>query len=646
MKNTLFTLVLFLGFHLAYGQEILSYDWEEEPERVELTEEELKEPQITIKYYQEKLYYIENDGQTAVVEIEHKIIRLNNDEGIENNNKIYLPTNNLRDLKVNKARIIYENGEIRELEEEDIKEVTDDNGNVRVLYYAIEGVTKGVDLEVIFGRHYLEPLTGDKIAVQDEYTIRDATYIIRVPEFCELKFKTYNGLPEFKESEESGNNVYTLKLEQVEPLERELYSVYESNTQSFIYKLHKNTSSGSLMYQYEDQNEGNYEYFYNSDVKEKVIKKLVEKIGLNGLSTEEKIVKIENYIKGNINIVGSASGEIKETLKESRGNGLAHIRLYAEIFEYLDIKHEFVLTSSRFENGHFDDEFESFYYFGNYLFFIEETGKYLNPLQFFGRYPYVDEGFLFNKGLFFKIIKVGEITSFVNSVKDLQPLDIESSYQNLNATIDLSDFNDISVDVEMELFGYFGNFVQGIYRYYSEEDQTETAEDYLKSMDEDSEVEDIVVENSMAEDIGVNPLIIKGNVKTEKLIELAGNNYLFKIGNVIGKQSDLYDKEERIADIEIHNLHTYKRTLVFEIPDGYTVKNLEDLNTKVEDEEKTVGFISTYKKEGNKVTVTIHEYYGQMHYDKSEYDIFRKVVNAAADFNKITLVMEAGQFDD
>ena len=107
------------------------------------------------------------------LDLVHKIIRLNNDEGIDNNNKIYLPTNNLTDLKVYKARIIYEDGKTRELEKEDIKEVKDKYGRVKVLYYAIEGVKKGVDLEVIYGRLYLDNLSGERVTVQNEYTIKN-----------------------------------------------------------------------------------------------------------------------------------------------------------------------------------------------------------------------------------------------------------------------------------------------------------------------------------------------------------------------------------------------------------------------------------------------------------------------------------------
>jgi hypothetical protein len=120
----------------------------------------------------------------------------------------------------------------------------------------------------------------------------------------------------------------------------------------------------------------------------------------------------------------------------------------------------------------------------------------------------------------------------------------------------------------------------------------------------------------------------------------AGNNYLFKIGKVIGTQQDLYDKDKRSSDIDLAYLNTINRTIEFTIPEGYSIKNLEDLNLFAEDSLKTLGFSSSYVKKGSMVSVIIKEYYNQIFYDQSQYDEFRKVINTVADFNKITLLLE------
>jgi hypothetical protein len=51
-------------------------------------------------------------------------------------------------------------------------------------------------------------------------------------------------------------------------------------------------------------------------------------------------------------------------------------------------------------------------------------------------------------------------------------------------------------------------------------------------------------------------------------------------------------------------------------------------------------FISTYKVEGNKVTITGVEFYTILEIAPELYEPYRKVINSAADFNKVTLIME------
>ena len=85
------------------------------------------------------------------------------------------------------------------------------------------------------------------------------------------------------------------------------------------------------------------------------------------------------------------------------------------------------------------------------------------------------------------------------------------------------------------------------------------------------------------------------------------------------------------------------RKINFTIPDGYVIKNLDDLkidHTYQENGQTTMGFTSTYKVEGNVVRITIQEEYRRTYYPLSQFEDFKKVINAAADFNKVALVLE------
>ena len=88
----------------------------------------------------------------------------------------------------------------------------------------------------------------------------------------------------------------------------------------------------------------------------------------------------------------------------------------------------------------------------------------------------------------------------------------------------------------------------------------------------------------------------------------------------------------------------YLRTIRFEVPAGYTVRNLKDLNVDVKagpDPAKPLfDFRSSYTQQGQTVVVTITENYRQLRWPKADFEAFRAVVNAAANFNKVVLVLD------
>jgi hypothetical protein len=140
------------------------------------------------------------------------------------------------------------------------------------------------------------------------------------------------------------------------------------------------------------------------------------------------------------------------------------------------------------------------------------------------------------------------------------------------------------------------------------------------------------------------PFIIESQLESASLLDKAGPRYLFKIGTLLGPQTELYQKEERQFDVENDNNRRYHRTIRFDVPAGYTVRNLKDLNVDVKaggDAAKPdFDFRSSYVQEGQTVTVTVSENYRQVRWPKADFEAFRAVVNAAANFNKVVLVLD------
>ena len=59
-----------------------------------------------------------------------------------------------------------------------------------------------------------------------------------------------------------------------------------------------------------------------------------------------------------------------------------------------------------------------------------------------------------------------------------------------------------------------------------------------------------------------------------------------------------------------------------------------------EGEKSLMEFTSEYTLDGNKLSITCNEFYNIIRLPVEKYDAFRTVINAAADFNKISLILK------
>jgi hypothetical protein len=267
----------------------------------------------------------------------------------------------------------------------------------------------------------------------------------------------------------------------------------------------------------------------------------------------------------------------------------------------------------------------------------------MDPTNIAFRYGFIPALFMDNNGLFIKNLKIGDVESGVSSVKRIEPVPGKLNFDNMNADITLSaDNSKATVKINREMNGYADNTIRAIYFYSNEEDRKKVAEEFMKSCGgEGAEVNQISAENfNMNSDEMLKPFVLKATVESTGLVEEAGNTILLKIGQVIGQQMEMYQEHARQNPIDLDYAHNYKRTLNFSVPAGYQLKGLEKLNMNITTDDKSMGFISTYKMEGDKLVVVVDEYYNVTKLPMSAYEPFRKVINAAADFNKIKLVLE------
>jgi len=103
----------------------------------------------------------------------------------------------------------------------------------------------------------------------------------------------------------------------------------------------------------------------------------------------------------------------------------------------------------------------------------------------------------------------------------------------------------------------------------------------------------------------------------KKLLSKAGKNYIFEVGKLIGDQIKLSQEEMqgRKVDIWIPFARTIENNITVNIPAGYTVDGLQDLNSSVDNESGS--FISTAKVENDKLVITSRKIY-KKNFDKKE----------------------------
>src|SRR5688572_16828341 len=105
----------------------------------------------------------------------------------------------------------------------------------------------------------------------------------------------------------------------------------------------------------------------------------------------------------------------------------------------------------------------------------------------------------------------------------------------------------------------------------------------------------------------------------------------------------MYDVKQRNTDMDIGFANKQIRTIELTIPEGYEIKNLKDLNISQvhkENSEQTMGFVCTYKQNGNILEILIDEQYNRYSYPIEHYESFKKIINSSADFNKVVLVLD------
>jgi hypothetical protein len=628
----------------------MEYDWQENMPTFTIPDSLKTEPKIFFKKHQIVEFGFEDEKFTQI-EVLHKIFWVNSDEAIDRNNKVYLPIGKGTDLVSTKARVLNPDGNETLLNEDDVIELKDEDDNISY-YYALKGIEIGSFIEFFYVVKTAPSYNGSRRGAQETAPIFNFQFELISPSHLIFETKSYNGYGDLDEDTfDEDHNHLSKTMEYVAKFEEEDQAYNFPNRMAVMYKLEENTVSGSTnMVNYKSVGKNMISaYTVGTKTDMKTFSKMMKEIEMDNVKTdEEKIVAWEKYFKGHFALFQANSADLTDLsfiYKNKVSNSPGFMKFMALACEKNDIDYRFVITCSR-KLIDFDTKFQAYNFLQKYLMYFPKLDKYMDMEGKFSTLGYPGIDFQDNNGVFFKKIVVGDIISSTAKIKWISAPDAFASISDMNMKVKVADdFSTLEFDLKTTATGYNVSGTQPYFGLMTPESEKDLTEQLIKWVDEDMDLHEVKADNTGLDAYGKEPLIITGTFGIDKYIVSVKDKYLIKLGLFIGPQAEMYqDGKQRKFPVDMGFRKSYHRVFSFEIPEGYNLTNMESINMSVEakEEDGTVyaDFISTYVLDGNMLTVTCDERYHKIHYPIAQYEDYRRVINAAADFNKIVVYLE------
>lgn len=644
MKKCLHVLLLLLP--VTALATFTPYEWEANRERTKLTADEQNLSELVIKNHIQYDYVLEDNDFLMYATI-HRIIFVNNSEAIQKHNRIVIPMNNTIDLVEIKARSINKDGKVVRFDKSNIKELKEEESGNAYRIFAIEGIELGSEVEYYFIRKMRSSLF-QRAVMQMDVPAKSASFALTCPKHLKFDFKSYFNFPAVKEDALEEVNAYTAVMPNVPAMKKEAFSFFDANLKRIEFKLAYNTArSQARMYTWDDAAKTFYGILSKLEKDDvKAVDRFLKSIDDDASAPLPKRIKnVEKKIKTSVQMNAESADpnldQVSSIVKYKVASRQGITKLFFAVFDRLGIECHAVVTCSR-EGSRFDGGFDSWSYLDDYLLYFPDDNGFLAPYVLETRYPLVPPEFTGHDGLFIESFAVGDMKSGLGTVKAIPAVDYKHNVDNLDIDVTFSDdFTTNNVKMKRIFGGYNASYFTPYYHLMTEEQRLSMIEDLTRQTAPDPKFNKWTAKP--LEEGAVDQFMIDVDFESAHFLEKAGPRILFKVGQLIGPQVEMYREDDRMTDVENEYNRGYDREIRIRLPKGYTIKNPQDLKFDVtykDKEETPFLFQSDYTLKDGILTVTINEYYKQLYAPVARYEDYRKVINAAADFNKVTLVLE------
>ena len=622
-----------------------SYNWELNPK---YTIESSDKDMIAIKDKVVTEFIFENQNLIEYY-LEHKILWLNSDDRIEEYTKVYLPSANDASQVVINVRIIKKTGEIIVLDKSRILGSENEKTGIKFNYFSIDAIEKGSIIEYYYVAKRRPKLQGAMVDIESDYDKQTLEFDLYAPSNLSFSFKSFNLETTVKKIENITEKTHwKFSAKDVKAVNKEDKAPYNASIGFIMYKLHENTANNAIITSYYNVAQNLFDFYYStySELEKKLIHKFAKNFKFDeDLKDENKARIIDLFIKENIYISENDSENLTNVLKTKTANETGVIKLYIALFEKFDVTHEMVLTSNRLQLK-FDKYFEATNFLQEFLFYFPASKKYLSPSKFGTRFGFPPPYFMNNFGLFVTGYDINGKRKAFSEVKFIEgiPASLSSDEMLIEVNFNTKDLTKNTIALERKLNGYYAMNLHPFMNLIQPNRINEVIDQYfVQNSDKNAKVLKREFINEDPSLFGVKPFVVKFDISSEYFVEKKGDKYLFKLGDLIGPQMEMQQEKKRILPLEAEFNRSYYRTIKIHIPEGYQISNLEDIiikNSYATKDKELFIFDSYYTLEGDVLTVTADEHYRETFVAPEIFEAYRTVINSAADFNKVTLILE------
>ena len=657
IKKTLL-IVLILVNTFTHAQFHRTYNWSEKPVNIQEMDSSFQESSIGFlnKYiveFKEVNDSIDNSFEKFLTR--HTIIKILDSVGAEYHKIIYIPMYNSDYLVDLKLRTIDSTGLVVNFDNSNLTELDNKEFNKNFKIYQLPELQKNSTIECIYTTKERNEIHGSQI-LQEEY-FNAKTEFILIPNNFKSKVKPYNTNEVFNIELMDNIKVKKISINNLNSINNEEYSTLQANRVNVSYQCYISDKVTSQSEFWENINESIYPIAFPKKYSKELIE--LNEIILNEFKltksnaepqnkylseTFNKINIIDNYIKNNFIVQENGNADLSRLdyiLKNKKGSNIGIVQLYSSLLLYNNIDYELLITSNRYFNR-FDPDFFNPDNLREILFYIPEIKKYIIPDKQEYRVGEAPFNVLGNYGIYMDKNKDYYFSTIIENDK---------KYSTINRTInvDFKKMKEAVISETQEFTGHWAITNRAMLN-LSNNLTSDEFKDYLTTSGIKGKkiIEYSIINKDIYQPIYNNPFIVKSIISAESVLisdnktsKKKTKRYTFNLGSVIGTQSELYSNNKRINPIEIRYPNYYDYKISVKIPRGYKVEGIENININenyISNGEIIAKFESRYVIEGNKLNISIEEFYKSLNYSKSKYNDFRKVINAAADFNKLDIV--------